>query len=142
MADQTFNISFKGYYRESKKEKIPNKSGIYCVYRCIYNKEDKNISIKELIYIGESSDVQARIKDHEHQEDWDAYLENGEELCYSFGEITSQYRERCEAAMIFQHEPPVNIEYIDNFPFDKTTLDLTGETAKLIQTFSVKKTEG
>lgn len=140
MAAQTFSIEFNGYWREEKKGNVPNKSGIYCVYTCIHNKTEKTVSIQKLVYIGESGDVRGRIANHEHQKDWESHLKSGEELCYSFGPAESSSRERCEAAMIFKHKPPVNTEYVDAFPFDQTTMKLSGKTAKLTENFTVNRT--
>lgn len=71
---------------------------------------------------------------------WEKHLNSSEELCYSFGAVASSSRERCEAAMIFKHKPPENTEYVDSFPFDKTTMKLSGTTAKLSTNFTVDKT--
>jgi len=41
MAEQTYNINFDGYWREKAKKGIPSKSGIHCVYTCVYNESAK-----------------------------------------------------------------------------------------------------
>ena len=33
--------------------------------------------------------------------------------------------------MIYEHQPPVNSEYIDSFPFDKTKIKTSGKNKKL-----------
>jgi len=137
MAAQTYSIEFDGYWREENKEGVPKKSGIYCVYSCVHNKDKKNISIKKLIYIGESKNVNSRIDGHEKLPDWKKHLNLGEELCYNFGPVSLSSRARCEAAMIFKHKPPENIEYVNSFPFDQTTMRLSGKTAKLTINFTV-----
>ena len=139
MAAQTFTIDFDGYWREKNKGGIPKTSGIYCVYSCVYNATEKNISIKKLIYIGESENVNGRIDNHEKLPQWKKHLKSGEELCYNFGSVTSS-RNRCEVAMIFEHKPPVNEKYKDDFPFDQTTMKLTGKTSKLTTNFTVNRT--
>lgn len=75
MASQTFKIELDGYWREPNKGSIPAKSGVYCVYSCVHNANEKTISIKKLIYIGESEDVNDRISDHEKLPDWKKHLE-------------------------------------------------------------------
>lgn len=140
MAVQTFTIEFKGYRRDKDKSGIPAQSGIYCVYECKYNDSKDTVSLLKLIYIGESKDVSKRIQNHEKHKDWLKYVGPGNELCYSYGAIGSTYRERAEAAMIFKHKPPVNDEYKDSFPFDKTTMSLSGKTALLSSSFTVNKT--
>lgn len=140
MAAQEFSIDFGGYWREPNKSGVPNKSGIYCVYTCSYNASDNSVALKKLVYIGESADVGSRISNHEHQSDWEKHLNKGEQLCYTFGEIGSTYRERCEAAMIFKHNPPVNDKTTSSFPYDQTTLKLSGKTAFLVCNFTVNRT--
>lgn len=48
------NLDFDGYWREINKNSIPSKSGVYCVYSCVYNSSNKTVSLKKLLYIGES----------------------------------------------------------------------------------------
>ncbi len=140
MAAQSFTIDFDGYWREEKKSSIPSKSGIYCVYSCTYNTTEKTVSLSKLLYVGEAEDVNARIANHEKLPDWQKLLGKEEQLCYSFGAIGGDNRERCEAAIIFKHKPPVNTEYVNAFPFDQTTMSLTGKTAKLQTSFTVNRT--
>ncbi|MGD0005001.1 MAG: GIY-YIG nuclease family protein [Anaerolineaceae bacterium] len=137
MAAQTYAIEFKGYWREPKKGGVPEQSGVYCVYTCVYNTQANTVSLQKLIYIGEAEDVHSRISNHDKQEDWESHLKSGEQFCYSFGPVPTASRERCEAALIFEHKPPVNTEYIDAFPFDQTTLNLSGEIGKLHTPFTV-----
>jgi len=137
MPIETYSIHFNGFWREEKKHGVPSESGIYCVYSCV--REDKVI-VKKLIYIGESQNVNYRIKDHEKLQQWTARLKPGEELCYNFGGVPSLERLRCETALIFKHKPVANTDYVDFFPYDKTNMTLTGETAKLKTSFSVTET--
>ena len=125
MAAQTYSIDFKDYWREKNKSDLPSESGIYCVYSSTYLSDKEEVSIKKLIYIGESKDVKGRIADHERTSDWKKHLNSEEELFFSFGATPESSRVRCEAAMIFKHEPPENTEYVDSFPFDQTTINLS-----------------
>ena len=140
MAEQTFNQTFQVYWRESNKSGIPKSSGIYCVYECTYNETQKTVSIHELIYIGEAANVNARISNHEKLSEWKKYVRKGNILCYNFSSVDSDYRERVEAAFIFHHKPPVNIEYKNNFPFDKTFVNCKGKHVLLKSSFIVNKT--
>lgn len=140
MAAQTYAITFDGYWRDVNKGGIPDKSGVYCVYACFYNAEEKTVRLMNLIYIGESENVRARIANHERYEDWNHYLEIGQELCFSFGPVVSSDRIRCEAAMIFEHKPPANTEYVNDFPFDQTQINLAGKIGLLNQNFTVYRT--
>lgn len=141
MVVKTINIEFNGYWLDEDKSEVPAKSGIYCVYECKYNKDKNTVSLRTLIYIGESDDVNKRIANHEKYNDWLKHVRSGNELCYSFGPVGSTDRERAEAALIFEHKPPENDEYKDSFPFDKTTMSLTGKTDLLNTNFTVERTE-
>ncbi|ENO3979178.1 GIY-YIG nuclease family protein [Aeromonas veronii] len=133
-------IEFEGYWREANKEHVPSKSGIYCVYRCTHDAVKKEVSLHQLIYIGESQDVQSRLANHEKLDSWKKYLKQGETLCYSFGAVPSSDRVRCEAALIFHHQPPVNTEYTGEFNYPETSIVLTGETTLLTAKFTVEPT--
>jgi len=139
MAEQSFNLNFKGYWLESHIDSIPSDPGIYCVYACSFNKQTKTIIINKLIYIGEADDVNQRIINHEKWPDWRKELDFGEELCFSYAHIESTYRERVEAALIFKHRSPLNDVYKDSFPFDRTTILISGATELLFQIFTVER---
>ncbi len=139
MASQTYEIEFDGYWIEPNKGSTPDASGIYCVYSCVHNKEKKTVSIKKLIYIGESGDVNDRLSSHEKLDDWKRHVKTGEVLCYSVAKLASANRVRCEAAMINKHTPPVNTEYVNSFPYDQTTMRLSGKTNKLHTEFTVNR---
>lgn len=138
--EQTFSIEFDGYWRDQNKGGVPSRSGVYCVYECTYNAQAQTVSLNKLIYIGEADKVCDRIANHEKYSDWKKHVRSGNELCFSFGAVGATSRERCEAAMIFKHKPPENTEYKDSFPFDRTTMNLSGKIALLTATFTVNRT--
>ncbi len=140
MATQTYNIEFDGYWRDENKDGLSSKSGVYCVYSCIYNRSKNTVSIKKLIYIGEAVNVNSRVANHEKYDDWRSHLKSDEELCFSFGGVGAEDRDRCEAALIFKHKPPENEEYVNSFPFDQITMRLSGKTALLSTNFTVYRT--
>lgn len=132
--EQTFNVTFDGYWREKNKLGIPAKSGVYCVYECTYQPESGKVTLLNLLYIGESANVQGRIQNHEKLPDWKKHVRPGNELCYSFGGVADAHRVRVEAAFINKHKPPVNTEYVDHFPFDttRTIVDANSKAAALL----------
>jgi hypothetical protein len=140
MAAQEFELDFDGYWQEHNFRGIPSKSGVYCVYGCSYNARTHSITVCKLIYIGEAGNACERIMDHEKKERWRKQVRQNDELCFSFAYTPQQYRKRIEAALIFKHKPPVNEEYKWSFPFDNTTLSLSGRTAYLAVHFTVTRT--
>lgn len=135
---QTIELLFEGYWREIKKDDVPPKPGIYCVYTCEIS--NGKLSSLELIYIGESSNVNDRVANHERLPEWKELLNPGGTLCYSFANIASPRREIAEAAMIYKHQPLTNHEYKNDFPHETTTVKLLGKVVVgLCTEFTVNK---
>ncbi|NIF31650.1 GIY-YIG nuclease family protein [Enterobacter sp. Cy-643] len=137
MAGITVSLNFEGYWREVYKEYVPAQSGIYCVYACTFNQTEKSVSIRKLIYIGESADVRHRLATHNKLDDWNRHLQRGETLCYSVATIPESNRVRVEAALISKVTPPENSEYTGDYPYLRTTVHLTGQHAGLPESLSV-----
>lgn len=137
---KTISLTFDGYWLEANKNELPSKPGIYCVYACTYNKDVNTVSIRKLIYVGESENVHDRIDGHERLEDWKKQLNSGETLCYSFAGISGDDKNRAEAAVIYHHKPPCNVEYKNSFPFVDTTIHTARKNATLASNFIVRNT--
>lgn len=137
MATQTYNLDYVGYWLEKDKSSVPNKSGVYTVYRSSYDATKDTVDLKEILYIGESGAVRDRLADHERTEDWKGHLSRGEVLCFNFAQVASSSRERVEAALINRHKPPENVEYVDSFPFHQTIVTTAGKNALLSPRFTV-----
>lgn len=140
MTAQAFEVSIEGYWRDKNKSGIPNHSGVYFVYEATYNQYDDTVSLHKLIYIGEALNVHDRIINHEKRNNWLKHVRLGNELCFSTGYTEPYFRARIEAAYIFRHKPPENIEYKNEFPFDTTTIKSSGKTALLDTNFIVYRT--
>lgn len=141
MTSKSYNLQFKGYWREPNIGGLPAKSGVYSVYACTYNSSAETVSIRKLLYIGESDNVQDRVASHEKWPEWKRHLRPGEQLCFNAALVSGRYdRERAEAAMIFKHKPPCNIEFVDSFPYDTTTVRTSGRNALLHERFTVHPT--
>lgn len=136
MTAKSYSLKYDGYWRESKIGGIPKQSGIYSVYACKYNASNETVLIRKLIYIGESENVNNRIRGHEKWSDWRRYLHVGEQICFNFSPMYVD-RVRVEAAMINHHKPPVNTEFVNNFPYDATTVSTSGGNVLLDKYFSV-----
>ena len=137
----TISLTFKGYWREINKGSVPEESGVYCVYVCTYNTSEKTVSLRKILYIGESVNVRDRISDHDRLSDWKKLLKPGETLCYSFAAVDSTDRLRAEAALIYYHKPPCNTEYVNSFPFADTKIETGGRNNSLTKEFTVYSTK-
>ncbi|KKK85212.1 hypothetical protein LCGC14_2775570, partial [marine sediment metagenome] len=135
-----FLIEFEGYWRDQNKSGVPLISGLFCVYECTHDKQEKTVSLNKLLYIGEADNARDRIANHEKYNQWKKHVESGNTLCFTFGAIRSLNRERCKAAMICEHKPPENTEYKNSFPFDHTKVILSGKTAFLTEAFAFNRT--
>jgi hypothetical protein len=140
---KTISLTYDGYWRETNAAGVPNQSGVYSAYACTYNRQAETVSIRELIYIGESEHVRDRI--HQHLAGatgsaWKRRLRPGEELCFSYAPVGQPDRERAEAALIYKHKPPANTEYVDHFPakWSPTTIGTSGKNALLSSQFTVR----
>jgi len=138
MAEETYNVEFNGYRRNVNIGGLPTYSGVYTVYRCIYNVEEDNVSVNELIYIGKAGNIRTRIGNHEKTNDWEDYLEDGEILCFGYANVSEDYNERVEAALIFRNQPPENTEYKNSFPYEETTVNLSGRHVFIIKNISLE----
>jgi hypothetical protein len=66
----------------------------------------------------------------------------GEELCFNMGPIApAADRVRAEAAMIYQHKPSRNEDYVNTFPFAQTTIVTRGRNALMKERFTVYLTQ-
>ena len=98
-----YNLDFKGFTREGKKNTLPDYSGLYFVYRGVRHKGKDNTytcSLKELLYIGQAENINERINgEHDHYEDWCSYLDEGEMLYYSTCPVPQYQLDEVEAAL-------------------------------------------
>lgn len=142
MAAHTYSLNFDGYWLTLNIGGLPANSGIYCGYACTHNRQENTFSIRKLVYIGEATNVRDRVSSHEKWEEWKRQLLCGEELCFNAALIAPELdRQRAEAAMIYHHKPPCNVEYVLNFPFDQTTISTSGKNAKLDSNFTVYRSQ-
>ncbi len=139
---KTYNLEFKGFYLDCRKNTaLPQDLGIYCVYSCKYNKGKNTVGNLKLLYIGESENINKRHKDnaHEHYEDFLNYLDEDETLCYSYVLIGNEDdRKRCEAALIYEMQPPINEHGTDGFNYSPTHIVTSGCNSGLENDFIVE----
>lgn len=141
---KTIKLNFEGYW--TRKEVLPEYSGVYCVYRAVPQKQldgSTKVTLEELIYIGKAEDetIRERHQNHERQKDFEEELREGEVLRYSTVEVTKEDIDRVENGLIFKHKPRLNSDLTDSFNHADTQFVLTGKIAKLSSNFEVKKTE-
>ncbi len=105
---KTYELIFKGYWIEDNISDITNASGIYLVYRCIHYVARKEVSLKEILYIGQATNLNERINNHDQKELFINACHVGETLCYSVAEVEENNLDVVENALIFAQKPRLN----------------------------------
>ena len=126
---KSYSLNFEGYWREINKNGIPSKSGIYLVYRSVYDANSNTVGLKDIIYIGQAENLHDRIAKHEKLDDFNAQLQQGEELCYSVASVSSADLDVVENALIFAQKPVLNGNLKDSFNHGAVTVKLDGRCA-------------
>ncbi len=139
-APYQIEIYVDGYYREEIFVSLPESMGVYFVYTCTRDAVAQKVSLQQLIYIGQAENIQKRLLAHEKLEDWKKLLKGQQILCVSYAEVARKDLNRCEAALIFQHKPSTNSDFVSNFPYEKTQISIKGNTRFLTATFILEKT--
>ena len=127
----TYQIYFRGYRRDENVSGLPSYSGIYIVYTCIYNEDQRTVTLKKLIYIGQAQDIKERVCTHDMKEKFLAELQNGEELCYAYAEIDKSDLNIVENALIFSQKPKLNSQYTRSFNYPPSRFIVEGKCALL-----------
>lgn len=123
-----FKLNIQGYFRDEIRGRFPNVPCVYFVYRGILNVEENTCFLKELIYIGQTGDLNKRFSEHEKREDFLSLCERGEKLFYTYAEIKGDenVRKRIEAALIYELRPQLNVQTIDNYTYPVTKIIVEG----------------
>ena len=123
-----FKLNIQGYFRDEIRNRFPNVTCVYFVYRGILNVEENRCFLKDLIYIGQTAELNKRLSEHEKREDFLSLCEKGEMLFYTFAEIKGDedVRKRIEAALIYELRPQLNKQAIGNFAYPVTKIIVEG----------------
>ena len=135
----SYNVTFKGYRLDEKKDTLPTYGGVYLVYCCTYDKERDTVTLKRLIYIGQAADFHERICTHDRYEDFKRQLNEGEKLCYSYASVSPDDKDIVENALIYLQKPPLNDSLKNSFNHADSQFNIEGACALLrMRHFSIK----
>lgn len=126
-----YNINFKGYRRDCNKATLPHDSGIYMVYRCIYDSLTDKVTLKEIIYIGQAEDLCDRLNNHDKRPLFLKACERGEEICYAYANLSMDDLNIVENALVFAQKPRLNFDLVDSFNYDSAAFLVEGKCALL-----------
>lgn len=124
-----YKLNFEGYWRECNKGGLPSYTGVYVVYRAVYNEVTNRVVLNDIIYIGQADNIHDR---HQHHEKYDAFcksLKAGEELCYSCAKVDGRSLDVVENALIFAQKPEINTSGKESFLHQPSHLMLDGQCA-------------
>lgn len=130
-----YNVTFKGYRLEENASGLPEYSGIYMAYRCVYSAEKNEVSLKELIYIGQAENLQKRILSHKSAEDLHNDCLENEVICYAYASVSLNDLDVVENALIFAQQPRLNQKLKDGFNYGASSFEIEGECALLKHKF-------
>lgn len=131
---KNYNVTFKGYRLETNVNTLPEYSGVYLAYRCVYNKETDNVSLKELVYIGQAENLRKRIQSHVSSNDLYDGCEEGEGICYAYASVSLTDLDIVENALIFAQQPRLNMLLKDKFNHESASFTIEGTCSLLKHT--------
>jgi len=141
MAEKQFKLTFDGYWKDKSITKVPEKSGVYCVYTGtvdVLNQKSKFV-IHKLAYIGDSDNANLTVSNHEKNGDFRKYIGDRQIICYSFAPLEKEFRERVKKALILSNSPIGNSLTVKSFEFDKTKISCDGQVSLLKKEITMEK---
>ena len=126
-----YNVTFMGYRRDVNAGSLPSSSGIYMVYRCVYDEQSKTVSLKELFYIGQAFDLNHEINYHERHKEFLGQAKEGEQICYAYARVDKADLDIIENALIFAQKPRLNKNLKDNYNHEAAEFQIEGRCALL-----------
>lgn len=128
-----YRLTFDGYWRDCNKGSLPTYSGIYLVYKCIYNAYNDTVSLIDIIYIGQAENIHDRHEQHDKYNDFLSQLSEGQELCYSCAPVESDL-DLVENALIFVQKPVLNVEGRNSYIHSKAHIIISGNCTRMKRT--------
>lgn len=114
----TYSLDFNGYYLST--ESLPEETGVYLVYTCVYNKSTDKVTLKRLLYIGkslktENTNLRNEVKQHVDNERFTQYIGEGEQLCFAYTLCDGRSLDVVENGLIFMQKGLINKNLLYNF---------------------------
>lgn len=135
LGTKQFGLDLSGFFPKWRETSLPGQSGVYFVFAGL-SKGGGKCSIKRLLYIGESCDIQRRLTTHEKKDRFESSLSDGEILYYAYTLVPAEERDLCEDGLIkhFSRRFPslINIASTNSFGtrYDRLQYSLKGAIPK------------
>lgn len=127
----SISVKFQGYKLDKDVDFMPDESGIYLMYRCVYNKVLDTVSLLELFYIGKATSLHQEVCYHKRREEFLSQAKEGETICYSYAKVNRDQYDIVENALIYMQEPRLNERLIDNYNHQDAEFHFTGKCRML-----------
>ena len=106
-----YNLEFVGYWPVPSSGKVDFWGGMYCIYAF-------RGDVPRLLYVGEAEEIETSIAGHKDRQNWEREA-NGAELRFSAAHLNPDTgRQRAQAALVYRHRPPCNLEVPEHFKYD------------------------
>ena len=126
-----YNIEFKGYKLDKDVLKLPTDSGVYIIYRCVYNETTDKVQLVELIYIGKATNLRQEVAYHNSRDEFLVEAGEGETLCYAYTNVPRTQYDIIENALIYTSEPRLNTNLVDNYDHQDAEFHFSGRCDRL-----------
>lgn len=128
---KTYDLKFKGYWRDVNRQGLPMTAGIYIVYKCTYNELSDTVTLLEILYIGQAKNLNERVDTHDKREVFISKCDGAETLCYSVAEVKETDLNIVENALVFAQKPALNDKLKDRFSYESAEFHIEGRCALL-----------
>ena len=126
---ETYDLKFKGYWRDENRQGLPIAAGIYIVYKCRYNELSDTVTLLEILYIGQATNLNERVDTHDKRQTFLNKCNEIETLCYSVAEVKESDLNIVENALVFAQKPSLNDKLKDRFNYESAEFHLEGRCA-------------
>lgn len=124
-----YSINVQGYFMEDGMSCIPSSSGIYLVYRGFHDMENNRAILKELLYIGETSNLNDSLNNKLNLNQYTKFLHDDERLffCYASVEDNAQTRKNIANRLVCVTLPSLNVEDANANTNDNIIIRIEGD---------------
>lgn len=127
-----YSVTFQGYMLdEDANDNMPDESGIYMIYRCVYNQKSNTVSLLELFYIGKAKSLHQEVCYHNRRPEFLKQANKGETICYSYAKVNRVQYDIVENALIFMQAPRLNTNLTDNYIHQDAEFHFSGKCKML-----------
>ena len=122
-----YTVTFMGYRRDVNAGTLPTSSGIYMVYRCVYNESSNTVDLKELFYIGQAFNLNDEINYHARHEEFLSQAQDGEQICYAYARVDKADLDIIENALVFAQKPRLNTDLKNHYNYESAEFQIEGK---------------